>query len=275
VDGRVADSDSWIGTPGNLGVGTHEVDGGRLGGDSAGIGPPEAYRLRFQCQLGGPVTPSELGGDSSILPGVLAATTAGLTGQGVYSTTFNPGVLEWAFARDIILPNGSTCGELRLGAQMGDNSDLVSDDDIPAAVLIALEQSAACPASPAILGYQATFSAVYTVPVVAQMSINDVILTAHVPDGTSFVSAGDGGTESGGVIAWNLGGLSPGDTGQVTFSLQIDGVTPSLTLDSEIACAEGLRYLSSAECPVQKPYLYFIYLPVVQHARQGFSQPER
>jgi hypothetical protein len=107
------------------------------------------------------------------------------------------------------------------------------------------------------------------------MGINDVVLTAHVPEGTSFIRAGNGGTESGGVIAWNLGGLSPGDTGPVTFFLQLVGVTPSLTLEPKIACAEGLRYLSSAECPVQEPHLYLIYLPIAQHTGQVFSQRER
>ncbi|MBU0491195.1 MAG: DUF11 domain-containing protein [Chloroflexi bacterium] len=253
VDGRIADSDSQTGTPGNLGVGTHAVDQGPLGGDSTGIGTPEAYRLRFQYQDGGPVSVAELAGDSTIVPGVLAATTAGLTGQGVYSTTFNPGILEWAFARNVIIPVGSNHQELWLGAQMGDNSDQVSDDDVSAILLVALDLGAGCPQGPIVVGEQATFPLDYAVPAAAAQGPHDVVLTANVPAGTAFISASNGGTESGGVITWHLGDLNVGDAGQVTFTLRVNDVMSSLTINSQMTSAEGLQDQATNECPVQTP----------------------
>lgn len=252
VDGRAADSDSQTGTPGNLGVGTHGVDGGPLGGDGDGIGPSEAYRLRFQYESGGFLT-ALLGGDSTILPGVVAATTGDLVGQGIYSETVNPGVIEWSFDGAVIIPTGTTHRELWLSAQMGDNSDSVSDDEVPAVRLIALDQQAGCPAAPAVIGQQAIFPVNYSIPSGAALGVHDVVLTVAVPAGTTFISASGGGTESGGVITWNLGTLSPGATGQVTFVLRVDASITTLTINSELTCAEGLRHQSTAECPVRQP----------------------
>ncbi len=251
VDGRAADSDSQTGTAGNPGVGTHTVDQGPLGGDSAGIGPPEAYRLRIRYESGGFLT-AQLGGDSTILPGVASATTGDLIGQGIYSWTV-PGVIEWAFDQAVIVPTGTTHREVWLGAQMGDNSDSVSDDEVPAIQLIALDLSADCPVAPVVVGSQATFPLNYQIPATAALGVNDVTLTAAVPAGTTFISASHGGTEAGGVITWNLGDLSPGAAGQVTFTLRVNASMTSLTIPSEITCAEGLRYQDSAECPVQQP----------------------
>jgi len=254
VDGRAADSDSQTGTAGNPGAGTHGVDSGPLGGDSDGIGPPEAYRLRFQYESGGLLRRAELGGNVALLPGVVSATTGDLIGQGVYSNTVNPGVIEWSFARAVIIPAWTTHRELWLSAQMGDNSDSVSDDEVPAVLLIALDQEAGCPTTPAIIGQQATFPVRYCIPATAALGVNDVTLRVDVPAGTTFVSASNGGTASGGVITWNLGDLPPGTTGQVTFVLQVDNTSlTSLTITSEITCAEGLRYQSSTECPVRQP----------------------
>jgi len=253
VDGRAADSDSQTGTAGNPGAGTHGVDSGPLGGDSDGIGPPEAYRLRFQYESGGPLRRAELGGNVAILPGVVSATTGDLIGQGVYSNTVNPGVIEWSFDRAVIIPAGTTHRELWLSAQMGDNSDSVSDDEVPAVRLIALDLAANCPAAPIVVGSQATFPLNYAIPASAELGVNDVVLTAVVPTGTTFISASNGGTHASGVITWNLGDLSPGAAGQVTFVLRVDTSMTSLTIHSEMTCAEGLRYQSSTECPVRQP----------------------
>lgn len=268
VDGRVADSDGqWGADANNLGVGTHANDFGPLvlfpGEDGSGIGPSEVYRLLFQYQSGGPFSAAKLGDSSAILPGVVFPTTAGLAGQGVYSTTFSPGVLEWAFARDVIFPGGSDHGELWLAAQLGDSEDRVSDDSVAPVLLVGLDQSVGCPASPAVQGYQATFSTVYTVSTAAALGANGVTLTVGVPAGATFVGAGSGGTESGGLITWSLGDLSPGDTGQVTFTLDIDGATTSLALDSSVSCVEGLHPVSTTVCPVREPY--HAYLPAVQN----------
>jgi hypothetical protein len=88
-----------------------------------------------------------------------------------------------------------------------------------------------------------------------------VTLTVTVPAETTFMSAGDGGIESGGLITWNLGDLSPGNTGQLTFTLYIDSAVSALTLGSEMVSTEGLRHQTSSECQAQEPY--HVYLPMM------------
>lgn len=254
VDGVVGDSDSMTGTPGNLGVGTHGPDGGPLGGDSNGIGPPEAYRLRFRYGSSGSYdVQAELGYDSNILPGVVTTTT-GLAGWGVYSTTV-PGILEWAFDRETIFPTATASAQLWAWGQMGDNSDSVSDDSITPTLLIALDQVAQCPATSIVIGDEATFPLDYAIPASATLGVNDVMLAADVPTGTTFLSASAGGIESGGVVTWSLGNLSPGDAGQVTMTLRVDDpLLTSLTINSEMTCAEGLRYqFTSPPCLLLQP----------------------
>lgn len=257
VDGRAADSDSAVGTSGNLGVGTHGPNNGPLVmapfADGDGLGNSEAYKLGFQFESGGTGVIAELGPGTDILPGVITSTTDGLVGQGVYSTTV-PGVIEFAFDRAALFPPETPHSQLWLSAQLGDNNDRVSDDQVTATLVIALDLVAHCPAAPIVIGDEATFPLDYAIPATAAMGASNVVLTVAVPPGTTFVGAGGGGSESGGVITWQLGNLAPGDTGQVTFTLRIDDPLPtSLTISSELACAEGLRAQAGDECPVQQP----------------------
>ncbi len=51
--------------------------------------------------------------------------------------------------------------------------------------------------------------------------IDSLILTDAVPTNTSFVSASDGGTETAGLVSWDLGAHLPGDEGSVTLTVQV------------------------------------------------------
>ncbi|MEJ2211167.1 MAG: PEP-CTERM sorting domain-containing protein [Anaerolineae bacterium] len=256
VDGRAGDADSQWGTAENLGVGTHGNDQGPLVlppfVDGDGLGNSEAYKLGFQCAADAAGQTAEISNDPTILPGVVAATTAGLDGLGVYSTTV-PGVVEFSFDRLTLFPAGSTCPEFWLSAQIGDNNDRVSDDQVTAILVIALDLLAQCPEAPAVAGDQATFVLDYAIPGDAQQGATGVVLTVGVPAGTKFISASDGGTEAGGFITWDLGNLPPGTAGQVTFTVSVASNVTEITLDSEISSGEGLRYLSSDVCPVLQP----------------------
>jgi len=254
VDGRGGDSDSQTGTAGNLGVGTHGPDQGPLVVppfmDGAGLGNSESYKLGFQCASGGAGSTANLGPGAEILPGVVSPTTAGVAGQGVYGTTV-PGVVEFGFDRDLLFPPGSLCQQFWLSAQVGDNNDRVSDDQVLATMVLGLDLAVLCPQAPIVVGQDATFTLDYGIPALAAQGATDVILTARLPSGTTFVSASDGGTLAGGVITWHLGSLDPGDSGDVTFTLHMDAPT-SLALTSEISCAEGLRYQATNQCPLQQ-----------------------
>jgi hypothetical protein len=66
------------------------------------------------------------------------------------------------------------------------------------------------------------------------------------------VGASNGGSESNGVITWQLGDLAPGEAGQVTFTLRLDQPGAVLVIDSQMTCAEGLVTRASNECPTQQ-----------------------
>jgi hypothetical protein len=264
VDGRGGDADSQVGTAANLGVGTDGFDEGPLVAmpfeDQPGLGNSEAYKLGFQFSSGGAGETAELGPGTGILPGVLSATTAGLSGQGIYSTTV-PGVVEFALDRATLFPAGTEYHQLWLSAQVGDNNDRLSDDQILATLVIALDLAANCPEAPIVSGDEATFPLNYAIPAEAVQGVSDVVLTAAVPAGTTFVAASHGGTESGGVITWHLGDLAPGDAGQVTFTLHIDEALTSVSISSELSCAEGLRFQATDQCPVLAPTSTFTPTP--------------
>jgi hypothetical protein len=255
VDGRAGDSDSQVGTEGNPGVGTHGPDQGPLVEapfvDGQGLGNSEAYKLGFQCTAGASGQTAEISNDTDILPGVLVPTTAGLDGLGVYGTSAVPGVVEFAFDREVLFPAGTTCPQLWLSAQVGDNNDRVSDDQVDATLVLGLDLLVYCPEAPAVAGGNATFPLNYGIPDSAQQAATNVILAVRVPADTQFVSASDGGILAGGKIVWELGDLSPGMNGQVNFTVQTEPNLASVTLDSELTCDEGLHAHSRDECPLQ------------------------
>lgn len=256
VDGRGGDSDSMWGTSASdLGAGTHGPDDGPLVispfVDGDGLGTSESYKLGFQYDSGAAGLTAEFGPGSAILPGVVSATTAGVAGQGVYSTTV-PGVIEFSFARGVLFPAGSAYDQFWLSAQLGDNNDRVSDDQVAAVMVLALDLAPYCPAAPIVVGEEATFPLNYAIPASAAQGASNVVLTIVVPAGTTFVSASNGGTEAGGVITWNLGDLAPGEAGQVTFTLQIGASITDLDIVSEMTCDEGLLNQAADQCPVQQ-----------------------
>ncbi|MBN1890267.1 MAG: hypothetical protein JW850_19885 [Thermoflexales bacterium] len=264
VDGRPGDSDSQTGTAGNPGVGTHGPDSGPLVSasftDGNGLGTSETYRLGFTYELpasGVSVMSAELGPGAGILPGTPSA-LSGLVGQGIYGTGVNPGVIEFAFAQAVLFPSGASPeNELWLSAQAGDNQDNVSDDTVPVVLLTAmdLDLAAACSTIPAAVsvGDQVALAVDYVVPSAMAMDhLNDVVLTANVPAGTTFVSATNGGAESGGVITWRLGNLNSGTSARVSFTVRLDTLG-TITVQTGLRSAEGLRDVATTQCAVAAP----------------------
>jgi uncharacterized repeat protein (TIGR01451 family) len=59
---------------------------------------------------------------------------------------------------------------------------------------------------------------------------NGVVIRDPVPAGTTFVSATGGGTESGGVVTWNIGTINPGVTGQtVSFTVNVTATSGNVS----------------------------------------------
>jgi len=255
VDGRGGDSDSASGTAGNLGVGTHGFDDGPLCTppfqDSTGIGPTEHYRLNFQYESGGLISTSVLGGDSSILPGVISPVTGDIAGTAAYGISV-PGVIEWSFDPLQIFPAGSQHSQLWVSAQMGDSSDEVSDDSIPSALVIGQDIQTQCPSGSVMVGHSATFGVQYSVPSTADQGISNVAINVDIPAGTSFVSADNGGISAGGIITWSLGDMNPGDSGEVHFTLRVDTNMASVDIIAGMTCNEGLYCTSECASAVMQ-----------------------
>src|SRR3989344_287971 len=58
--------------------------------------------------------------------------------------------------------------------------------------------------------------------------VNDLVISDPVPVGMTFVSADNGGLESGSIVTWNLGNKSAGQSGEVSFIASLDAAA-SLT----------------------------------------------
>jgi uncharacterized repeat protein (TIGR01451 family) len=90
-----------------------------------------------------------------------------------------------------------------------------------------------------------------------------VVLTDAVPPGSVFIEATGGGTESGGVITWNLGDLDPNadgtvqvviipaNTGTITNNAEIDCTNCAAPLNASVSTSVGgLRVTKSTTTPV-------------------------
>ncbi len=53
-------------------------------------------------------------------------------------------------------------------------------------------------------------------------SVNPVVITDAIPANTTFVSASNGGTNTAGTVTWNLGAHVPGDSGDVTLTVNVN-----------------------------------------------------
>ena len=77
-------------------------------------------------------------------------------------------------------------------------------------------------------------------------SVSNSVLRLPLPAGTTFVSASDGGSVSGGAVEWPLGFLSPGQSGTRTATLMLDAGLGN----GAIVNAEAL--LSSVTSPLER-----------------------
>ncbi len=83
----------------------------------------------------------------------------------------------------------------------------------------ALQISKSCPGT-RFLGRPGTYE--ITVTNTGDMASKNTVVTDVLPPGTSFVSATDGGSASGGSIVWNLGNLEAGQSRKMTATVKFD-----------------------------------------------------
>ncbi|HPC33622.1 MAG TPA: hypothetical protein PL061_11775, partial [Syntrophales bacterium] len=97
--------------------------------------------------------------------------------------------------------------------------------------------------NPVVIGKELTYE--LTVVNNGNADATGVVIRDTVPAGTTYKtgSASDGGTESGGVITWNLDGLAMGATKKVTFTVVVGDAfldnTPVTNTTYDITCTQG------------------------------------
>ncbi len=87
--------------------------------------------------------------------------------------------------------------------------------------------------SPVVDGSQLTFTFFYEST--GQSSAAGALLSASIPDNTTFVSASAGGVFSSGAVNWNLGALGVGASGTVSLTVQVNAPLPDGTPLSDVA----------------------------------------
>ncbi len=75
--------------------------------------------------------------------------------------------------------------------------------------------------APSIVGRGGNLSYKITYSNEGGSNATGVVITDSVPTDTTFVSATDGGTVSGGVVTWNIGTVIAAKTGQVSFTVSV------------------------------------------------------
>jgi len=132
-----------------------------------------------------------------------------------------------------------------------DATSLVQSDRI-------LQLSSVESANPVLPGANLTYT--HHVANVSSQTVNSFELTATVPEGATFVSASDGGSESGGVVSWTAGPLGPGITDTRELTVTVDsGATLGSQLRSQaeavIGGSDAERARSVTETPVSASLL--------------------
>ena len=104
-----------------------------------------------------------------------------------------------------------------------------TDDDDPTVVPLDAAPDIAVAKDDGVTEVRPGDTITYTVTVsnVGNQDATGVVLTDPVPSGTAFVSASDGGTESGGTVTWPAFDLAAGDSAQRTLVVQVNDPAPA------------------------------------------------
>ncbi len=136
--------------------------------------------------------------------------------------TLGPGESNTVFYRAQI-QNAASAGTIASSATASATgaSDAVASLDVVIDDSPLLRLSLAPESGPAVAGEPFTYT--LTFGNTGTTNPTDVVLTMPVPDGTSFTSATGDGTESGGVVTWDVGLLGVGTSQQVQLTVTPDG----------------------------------------------------
>ncbi len=172
---------------------------------------------------GGVVVTGNTAGDTSIR--VVYATFAG--GGNTAVITCDVQVADPVAAGVNTLVNWASADCDQLPAEPSDDPGTPADDD-PTVVPLDAVPDIAVAKDDGLTEVRPGDTVTWTLTVsnVGNQNATGVVLTDTVPPGTSFVSASDGATESGGIVTWPAFGLAAGTSVQRTLAVLVDDPAP-------------------------------------------------
>ena len=112
---------------------------------------------------------------------------------------------------------------------------------------------------PAMFEPAAPFSYTLTVTNSGIQTASGLVVTDVLPNGAAFLIASDGGSESGGLVTWNVGALAIGQT--VSRTLVVSATQTVTNSLYGATCAEGAS-VAGSQVVTSVAALYHLYLPV-------------
>jgi uncharacterized repeat protein (TIGR01451 family) len=126
---------------------------------------------------------------------------------------------------------------------IADNSDCILDSAVflQAGSFVGQPALTVSKSAPASVASGSTLTYTITYGNTGTENAANVVIRDTVPTGTTFVSATNGGTVSGGIVTWNVGTVNTGVTGQtVSFTVQVNATSGSVTNSNYTIEATGI-----------------------------------
>jgi len=209
-----------------------------LSGGSVGPGDQITYSLCFDnLQNTSPTTGVTITDTVPANTTFVSASDGGTESAGV--VTWNIGTLQAGAPQQCVTMTVQVDDPLPLGATSIDNTSTINSNETPQTTKTAETpiggSGGACVNPGQSIVYSICFDNLQNTSAVTGVTITDT-----VPANTTFVSASGGGTESGGVVTWNIGTLQAGAARQcVTMTVLVDSPLP-----------QGVTTIDNLQCTI-------------------------
>ena len=184
------------------------------------------------------------------VPGTTTVIVASISGGGTASSggASPGGTVTWNIINIAAGANGSltfnvTVNSIPANGSINNNATLTSNEEPPltdtvnnsSTNLNAVKSVNPTSGSNVAPGDTLTYSIDVSNLAPATADATNVVITDNVPANTTFVSAGQGGTQAGGVVQWTIATLPAGTTQTVTFQVTVNGPLTNNTVIPNVA----------------------------------------
>ncbi len=209
--------------------------------DYKNSGTDQATSVKLEDHLPGDLTFVSASGGGTESGGIvtwnLSPISVGQTGSKTVTVTVNSSA-----ANGTVLHNPAT-----LESTESQPTKAAADVTVESTPVLELTKTASTtPVAPG-----ATLSYTLDYKNVGNAQASGVILEDHLPVDVSFVSASDGGTESGGIVSWNLGSVPAGTSRSVSLTVLVNSnLNNGVVLQNSAAITSNETHPSSASADV-------------------------